>query len=74
MDHHALAVDIGELQVCEFGSSPGTIQRHQDGAMKRKGRALDQAGHFLLAQDNRQVDMSLGIGGFLPGSRIASAF
>ncbi len=42
MEDHALGIDIGELQTCQFGSPhTGGIERHQNGAVKRIRCGLD---------------------------------
>ena len=59
MDHHALAVDIADLEVGQFGPAHScAVQRHQDGVMKRAGRSFDQAGDFVLAENDGQMKRS----------------
>ena len=42
MDNHALGVDVGDLQMCQLGSSnSGGIESHQDNAVKRVGCRID---------------------------------
>ena len=56
MDHHAPAVDIGDLEKGQSGSPHSSaVQRHQDGVMKRTRRSVDQTGNFVLAQNDGQL-------------------
>jgi hypothetical protein len=66
VDHHALAVDIADLQIRQLGpSNTSGIESHQDRAVKRNQRRFDQARHFFLTEDYRQVKSLLRIGRFL---------
>jgi hypothetical protein len=71
MDHHALAVDIGNLETGQFGPPHSSaVQRHQNGVMKRAGRGVDQTGDFVLTQNDGQLYPLLWVGGLfdVPGS------
>jgi hypothetical protein len=62
MDHHALTVDIGDLEVGQFGSPHSSaVQRRQDGVMKRTRCSVDQTGNFVLAQNDRQLYPPFGV-------------
>src|SRR5215471_11558953 len=48
VNHHALAVDVCNFQVRQFGTTySGGIEHHQQGAMKGSARGIDQSRHFL---------------------------
>ena len=56
VNHHALAVDVPELQVRHLlvpGS--GGIERHQQSAMEGSGGRIDELRNFFLAEDRRQA-------------------
>jgi hypothetical protein len=56
VDDHTAAVDIGDLQVSQFGAPcPGAIERHQYNAMKPSLGRVDEVGNFFWAQDAGQV-------------------
>ena len=71
VNHHPLAVDIADLQICQLGSSHARgIQRDQDRAVKRDQSRFDQARHFFLTEDHGQVKSLLRIGGFFHAPRL----
>src|ERR1700676_678855 len=50
MDNHPLAVDVTDLQMSRFcAACAGGIHRHQQDAMKRRIRTLNQSRDFFLA-------------------------
>jgi hypothetical protein len=56
VNHHALAVDVPELQVHRlFVPGPGGIERHQQSAMERSGGRIDELSNFFLTEDRRQA-------------------
>ena len=60
-DHHPLAVDIGDLQMHDFGDTQaGRIGRHQDGALFQAGNRLEETRDFLEAQDDGQLHGPFG--------------
>ncbi|MGF6439628.1 hypothetical protein QF001_000375 [Paraburkholderia youngii] len=62
-DHHPLAVDIGDLQVYDFGDTQaGRVGRHQDGALFQAGNRLEETRDFLKAQDDGQLHGPSGQG------------
>src|SRR6266849_2542855 len=61
-DYLALTVDIRDPQVDELGNpQPGGIDGHQDRAMFKVRRALEECGYFGGAQDHRQLLLVPGI-------------
>ena len=59
-DHHALAINIGGLEVHDFRhAQPGRIRGHQDGALLETGDRLEEGGDLLQAQDDRQSERLL---------------
>ena len=59
-NHHALAVDIADLQVC-YLSTPqtGSVERHEQSAMEGSAGGIDESCDFFLAEDRWKV-MVLG--------------
>jgi hypothetical protein len=56
VNHHALAVDVAELQARRlFVPGSGGIERHQQSAMERSGGRIDELSNFFLAEDRRQA-------------------
>jgi hypothetical protein len=54
MNHHALAVDVGGLQLAEFGAANARrVQRHQHGAVQPVGGGGQQLADFLPAEHGR---------------------
>src|SRR5487761_1299761 len=63
MNHHTLAVDIADLQVGGFRAAcAGGIHRHQQDAMKRCIRRLNQSRDFFLTEYPWKVTNLLRIG------------
>src|SRR3984885_9514346 len=63
MDHHPLAVDVTDLQVSRFcAACAGGIHRHQQDAMKRCVRGLNQSRDFFLTEYPRKVTHLIRIG------------
>jgi len=59
--HHALAVDVGDLQVRGLGyPQPRCIGRHQNGPMLQAVDRLEEVHHLLGAEDHRQLERLLG--------------
>ncbi len=55
MDHHALTVDVRDLQMCQFrATDTGGIERHQQDALERRAGSFDEPGYFLLTENGRQ--------------------
>src|SRR5215472_19302491 len=55
-DPHALAVDVTDLETAKFGASHrGGIQGHEQGAVIEIACRIDQPGHFLQAEHDRQA-------------------
>jgi hypothetical protein len=53
---HALTVDVADFQMCQFGvSSTGGVERHEQDAVERTARRMDESRDFFLAQNHRQV-------------------
>ena len=62
VDHHSVAVDIGDLQLAKLGAPrPRATERHQYNAVKRSLGRVNEAGHFFGAQDARKVLRFLGV-------------
>src|SRR6202453_2398353 len=63
MDHHPLAVDVTDLQVSRFcAACAGGIHRHQQDAMKRRVRGLNQSRDFFLTENPRKMTHLLRVG------------
>jgi len=57
VDHHAPTVDIPDLPVRRFSATcPAAVESHQQDAIERKLSRIDQARHFLRAENLRQAD------------------
>jgi len=70
MNHHALAVDIADLQVCYLNTpQAGSIERHEQSAMERSASGIDESCDFFLAEDRWEVMVLFRIGslGNAPG-------
>src|SRR5712692_9881087 len=62
VNHHALAVHVADLQVCQFSASySGGVERHQQSAMVGSERRINESRDFFLAQDRRKVKCSFRI-------------
>src|SRR5215469_451527 len=49
-DHHALAVNVGDLESAQFGSAHGGgVESHEQGAVKQITGGIDEPSHFLWA-------------------------
>src|SRR5215470_988322 len=70
MNHHALAVDIADLQVC-YLSTPqaGSVERHEQSAMERSVSGIDESCDFFLTEDRWEAVILFRIGslGDAPG-------
>ena len=61
MNDHTFAVDIGDLQVTQLGSSqPGCIQRHQHRAMHQVPSRINQPRDLFRTEYSRQLPGALG--------------
>src|SRR5882724_9748840 len=70
VNHHPLAVDVAGFQVRQLGvPHSGGVERHQQNAMVRSERRIDESRDFFLAQNRRKVQCSFRIGslGDAPG-------
>ena len=70
MNHHALAVDIADLQVCYLRTpQTGSVERHEQSAMEGSASGIDESCDFLLAEDRWKVVVLFRIGslGDAPG-------
>src|SRR5207253_7080889 len=64
VNYHALAVDVRNFQVGQLGAShSGSVERHQQRAMKGSASRIDESRHFFLAHDRWNVPGSFRIGG-----------
>ncbi|MGA8304420.1 MAG: hypothetical protein WB723_01995 [Candidatus Acidiferrales bacterium] len=62
VNHHALAVDVADFQVCQLGvPHSGGVERQQQNAMVGSERSIDELRDFFLAQDRRKVQCSFRI-------------
>jgi len=71
VNHHPLAVDVADFQVCQLGvPHSGGVERQQQNAMVGSESSIDELRDFFLAQDRRKVKWSFRIGslGDAPGS------
>jgi hypothetical protein len=51
MNHHALAVDIVDLQVCHLSTpQTGSVERDEQSAMEGSARGIDESCDFFLAE------------------------
>src|ERR1700746_2267406 len=70
MNHHALAVDIVDFQVC-YLSTPqtGSVERHEQSAMEGSASGIDEASDFFLAEDRCEEMVLFRVGslGDAPG-------
>ena len=61
MNDHALAVDIGDLEVAHLGpAQAGCIQHHHHGAMHQVAGRIDETRHLLLIKYGRKPPLTLG--------------
>jgi len=70
MNHHALAVDIAELQVGYLSTAQaGSVERHEQSAMEGSASGIDESCDFFLAEDRWKVMVLFRIGslGDAPG-------
>jgi len=68
MHHHARRIDIGEFEGRTLGTThASTIEGHENGAIEGDRRGVNQAGDLLRTPDDRQVNLLLRIGHFIPG-------
>src|SRR5579864_3666449 len=53
--HHALAVNVGDLETAQLSApQAGRVEGHQYGAVVEVARRADQQGDFIRAEDHRQ--------------------
>ena len=68
VNHHSAGIDIAHLKVRQLGAAEArAVQEHEDGAVDRRCRAVDQTGDLLLAEDGGQFVGLLGVLGSAPG-------
>src|ERR1035437_8530689 len=61
MNDHTLAVDIGDLEMTQFGpAQSGRVEGHQHGAMHQVPSRINQPTHLIRAEYNRQLPRALG--------------
>jgi hypothetical protein len=61
--HHALAVDVADFQVRQFGvAHSGGVERQQQNAVVGSSRSIDELRDFFLAQDRGKVQCSFRVG------------
>jgi hypothetical protein len=64
MNHHALAVDIADFQVCYFSTlQTARVERHEQSAMEGSASSIDELCDFFLAEDRWKVMVLFRIGG-----------
>ena len=60
-DHHALTVDVTDLETAQFAPSHGgRIQGHEQGAVIEIACRIDEPGHFLRAEHDGQPSGRFG--------------
>ena len=60
---HALAIDVADLQARELGAADASaVQGHQDSAIERSRRSIDELCYFFLTENRGQAIALLGIG------------
>src|ERR1039458_10383684 len=70
MESHARRVDIGEFQGRALGAAhAGAIERHENGAVERYRRGVDQARDLFRTPDDRQVNALFRIRSIAGGPR-----
>ena len=70
-NHHALAVNVGDLETAQFRSPHGSgVQRHEQGAVEEITGRVDELCHFLRAEHDWQPPGRLGKGNVL-GQKMA---
>src|SRR5450755_3732716 len=63
VNHHALAVDVADFQVCQLGvAHSGGVERQQQNAMVGSARSIDESRDFFLAEDCGQATGLFRIG------------
>src|SRR5262249_36451609 len=63
VNHHTLAVDAADLQVCQFGTAQtGGVEGHEQRAVKGSAGRLDQSRDFFLTEDYGQTMIFFRIG------------
>ncbi len=63
VNDHATRVDVTDLEPDQlFAAHPGSVKRHQNGALEQAVGGVDQPCDFSLAENLRQSDGPLGIG------------
>jgi hypothetical protein len=63
VNHHPLAVDGADFQVCQLGVAQSScVERQQQNAMVGSERCIDELRDFFLAQDRRKMKWSFRIG------------
>ena len=70
VNHHPLAVDVSDFQVCQLGvTHSGGVERQQQNAMVGSERRIDESRDFFRTQDRRKMKWSFRIGslGDAPG-------
>jgi hypothetical protein len=70
VNHHALAIDVTDFQVCQFSASySGGVERHQQSAMIRSQSCVYESRDFFPAEDRRKAKRFFRIGrlGDAPG-------
>src|SRR5215469_12897274 len=70
MNHHALAVDIADLQVRYLSTTQASsVERHEQRAMEGSAGGIDESCDFFLAENRRKVMVLFRIGslGDAPG-------
>ena len=66
VDYHPGRIDVGDLQGGDFSPAhPGGVQRHQDGAVERGGRSVDQRRDLFGTPDDGQMHAFLRVGQFV---------
>src|SRR4029077_19099849 len=60
---HSSAIDIADFQAGELGAArTGAVQGHQNGAIERSRRSIDELCYFFLTENRGQAIALLGIG------------
>ena len=52
VNHHSLAIDVGDFQVRQFGTAHSRgVEQHQHGSVERSARGVNEPFHFLLTEN-----------------------
>ena len=63
VNHHAPAIDVGDLEARQFRiPHAGGVKGHEDGAVERRARRIDELCYLFLAENRGQAMRLLSVG------------